>query len=177
NRYEQIQSSLVDLTYATSEQLRVINNLGGDRNARRILLDMERMGYIKSIRHDRKIYYVNTRLRKKEIQHILMRNELYVKYGLPKDWKKEVPIRKNEEILVIPDAMFSIGGNYYFVEVDHMQQMKINYEKIEKYKEVGRMIFNKFKHHPTLVWYTISDNRKRKLEEKCREFGVKYVIY
>lgn len=92
-----IQSKLAELTYATSEQLRVINNLGGDRNARRILLDMEKEGYIKSIRLDKKIYYVDTRLQRKEIQHTLMRNDMYIKLNMPQDWQKEVPLRKMEK--------------------------------------------------------------------------------
>ncbi len=177
NRYEQIQSSLADLTYATRGQLQYINNLGGDRNARRVLLDMEQMGYIKSVRHEQKIYFVNTRLKKKEIQHILMRNDLYIKYGMPEDWKKEVPIRRNGEILLIPDAIFTLDGEYHFVEVDNMQVMSKNYEKIKKYKEVSRMIFREFKHHPTVIWYTLSDSRKEKIKTFSNRIGVKCRLY
>lgn len=176
NRYETIQSNLVDLTYATREQLQVINNLGGDRNANRILLDMERMGYIKSVRYDKKVYYVNTRLKKKEVHHILMRNDLYIKYNMPSNWKKEVPLRKNGKILLIPDAMFTKNGEYYFVEVDYMQQMKMNYEKIDKYKEVSRMIFRQYKHHPTLIFYTLSGSRKEKIRRYSNKIGVKSII-
>lgn len=176
NRYEQIQSKLVDLTYATREQLQVINNLGGDRNANRILLDMEKMGYIKSVRLDKKIYYVNTRLKKKEVQHILMRNDIYIMYNMPSSWQKEVPLRQNREILLIPDAMFKKNNEYCFVEVDYMQQMKVNYEKIEKYKEVSRMIFRQYKHHPTLIFYTLSESRKDKIRKYSNKIGVKSII-
>lgn len=171
-----IQSKLAELTYATSEQLRVINNLGGDRNARRILLDMEKEGYIKSIRLDKKIYYVDTRLQRKEIQHTLMRNDMYIKLNMPQDWQKEVPLRKNGEILVIPDAMFKKNNEYHFVEIDNAQNMKTNYEKIKKYKEISKMIFNQYKHHPTLIFYTTSESRKKKLAARCNAARIKYKI-
>ncbi len=176
SRYEQIQSSLVSLTYATRAQLQAVNDLGGERNARRILLDMERMGYIKSVRLDKKIYYVDTRLKRNEIQHTLMRNDLYIKMGMPKDWAKEKPIRSNGEILLIPDAMFTKRNEYHFVEIDNMQAMRINYDKIKKYKELSKMMFRQYKHHPTLIFYTLSDSRKNKIKSCCNKNGVKVVI-
>lgn len=175
NRYEQIQSSLADLTYATREQLQYINNLGGDRNARRILLDMERMGYIKSVRHERKIYFVNTRLKKKEIQHILMRNEMYIKCGMPFSWKKEAPIFMNGKKVIISDARYNAGDIYYFIEVDNTQNMRTNYDKIQRYAEVFEVI--KKKHYPNLIWYTLSEIRKNKLKKACENAGVNFKLY
>ena len=176
SRYDKIQSSLADLTYATREQLQIINNLGGNRNSNRILLDMERMGYIKSVRYDRKIYYVDTRLKRSEIQHVLMRNNLYIKFGMPSDWKKEVPLRINGEVRLIPDAMFKRGGEIHFVEIDVMQAMKINYEKIRKYEDISKIISDQFKHRPTLIFHTISDSRRRKLKKACIKVGIKHKI-
>src|SRR5690625_7779992 len=84
---ETILPSLADLTYATREQLQIVNDLAGDRNARRVLLDMERDGLIKSLRHEKKIYYLSnrgnekigrsqSRLKKSWITHTLMRNDV-----------------------------------------------------------------------------------------------------
>src|SRR5699024_7718266 len=58
-RHEQILLSLDNLTYATQQQLQVINKLGGDRNAHRILHDMEKDKIISSIRTERKIYLLS----------------------------------------------------------------------------------------------------------------------
>ncbi len=176
NRYEKIRSSLADLTYATREQLRIINGLGGVRNANRILLDMERMGYVKSVRYDRKVYYVDTRLKRSEIQHILMRNNLFIKFGMPSDWKKEVPLRINGEVLLIPDAMFKRKGELNFVEIELMQAMKVNYDKIKRYKEISSIIFSQYNHTPTIIFHTVSDSRRLKLEKECEKLGVKYMI-
>src|SRR5690625_2842699 len=153
SRYDRIQLSLAKLTYATREQLQITNNLGGDRNARRILLDMERDGYIKSVRFEKKIYYpVYKRLQRSEIQHTLMRNDLYIKFNRPDDWAKEVPIKQNGEVALIPDAMFTKNGQYHFVEIDNKQSMRTNYDKIKRYADLFKMIFKQYKHHPTLIW-------------------------
>lgn len=187
-RHERILSSLSELTYATREQLQIINKLGGDRNARRILLEMEREGLIKSVRYDKKIYYIsnkgndyigkgNTRLNKKEIQHVLMRNDLYIKLGMPKTWKKETQIIVNDEVVLISDARFNVGDKYYFIEIDHKQSMKTNVEKIKKYKEVFRMMYREFGYHPKLIWYTLSDIRKQQLIKLCQKYAVNYKIY
>lgn len=95
---------------------------------------------------------------------------------MPSSWQKEVPLRQNREILLIPDAMFKKNNEYCFVEVDYMQQMKVNYEKIEKYKEVSRMIFRQYKHHPTLIFYTLSESRKDKIRKYSNKIGVKSII-
>lgn len=187
-RHERILSSLSELTYATREQLQIINKLGGDRNARRILLEMEREGLIKSVRYDKKIYYIsnkgndyigkgNSRLNKKEIQHVLMRNDLYIKLGMPSTWKKEAQIIVNDEIVIISDARYQIGDKYYFIEIDYKRSMKANEEKIKKYKEVFDLIEQEFNYKPLLIWYTISDVRKERLARWCRKYDVNFKIY
>jgi len=187
-RQETILSSLADLTYATREQLQIVNDLAGDRNARRVLLDMERDGLIKSLRHEKKIYYLSnrgnekigrsqSRLKKSWITHTLMRNDLYIKLGVPRDWEKEVPVKQNEEVVLIPDAMFTDNGHFCFVEIDNRQSMRTNYDKISKYKILFKSIYREYKHHPTLIWYSLSTIRKGKLESSCSKAGIKYHIY
>ncbi|SET84309.1 Replication-relaxation [Oceanobacillus limi] len=187
-RQERILSSLAKLTYATIEQLQVIEDLGGYRNTHRILHQMEKDKLIKSVRYEKKIYYLSNRgserigkggvnLKKSWIQHTLMRNDLYIKLGMPKDWQKEVPISKEEEVYLIPDAMYKNKGEYHFVEIDNTQTMKTNVEKINKYKYLSSDIFKQYNHIPTLIWYSLSDIRKEKLKKACEKHGLKYKIY
>ena len=186
-REEQILLSLDNLTYATRNQLQVVNNLGGDRNAQRILQRMEKDGLIKAARYEKKIYYLSNKgkqqigsdqseLKKSQIIHALMRNDLYIKFGMPADWKKEYRMKWGENIL-IPDATFKSNGEFHFIEIDNKQTMATNIDKIKKYRELSHAIFNQYNHTPTLIWYTNSDVRRRKLSEACKKAGVKYVMH
>lgn len=188
SRQEAILSSLIDLTYATSDQMRIILHLGSDRNARRILFDMENDGLIRSIREARKIYYVtnkgsdsigrgNTRLKRSEVDHALMRNNLYIRLGMPSDWTKEAKIVINGEVTLISDARFLHAGKYYFVEIDRAQSMRKNSDKIKRYADVFMTIKNTHGYTPQLIWYTLSDVRKERLAGVCNKEGIRYKIY
>lgn len=188
HKQEQILLSLNSLNFATRIQLQKIEDLKGDRNAHRILFEMEKDKLINSVRHDKKIYYLSSRggerigtsyirLKRNQIEHNLMRNDLYIKLNMPESWKKEAPIVINGDVVLISDARFKSQGQHHFVEVDNKQSMRANYDKIKKYKEVFKMIYRQHKYHPTLIWYTLSDLRKDKLEQACRKAGIKYQIY
>jgi hypothetical protein len=176
------------MTYCTREQLQAIEQLGGDRNARRILLEMEKKNLIKSIRYEKKVYYISNKgserigkggvnLKRSWIQHTLMRNDLYILLGQPDDWKKEVPVVRNEETILIPDAMYKQHGIFHFVEIDNTQTMKINLEKIRKYKDLFINMEKQFKHKPVLIWHSLSPIRKEKLRAACEKAGLKFNIY
>lgn len=188
HRQEQILLSLNNFSFATREQLQITNNLKGDRNAHRILYEMEQDKLINSVRYDKKIYYLsnrggerigksNPRMKRNQIQHTLMRNDLYIKLGMPQLWKKEAPIILNNEVILISDARFKSQNKYCFVEIDNKQSMRTNYDKIKKYKEVFKMIYRQNKYHPTLIWYTLSEIRKERLKKECERQGIKYKIY
>lgn len=187
-RQERILLTLDKLTYSTIEQLQIIEDLKGYRNAHRILHEMEKDKLIGSVRHEKKIYYLSNRggeqigksnpnVKKSLIQHTLMRNDLYIKLGMPKTWKKEAPIIINDKVVLISDARFKRNGRYYFVEIDNKQAMRTNYEKIKKYSEVFKMIRKQFNYNPQLIWYTLSDVRKEKLIKECQKNAVSYKIY
>src|SRR5690625_4544330 len=136
-REERILSHLDRLNFATRKQLQVIENLGGDRNAQRVLKRMEKDRTLLSVRHEQKVYYLSSRgkerigsnqgrLKRNKIKHTLMRNDLYIKLELPSTWKYEVPINVNGKTLLIADAMYTKGKNYYFVELDKEQAMRTN---------------------------------------------------
>lgn len=187
-RQEKILLTLDKLTYSTIEQLQIIEDLKGYRNAHRILYEMEKDKLIGSIRHQKKIYYLSNRggerigksnpgIKRSQIQHTLMRNDLYIKLGMPTTWKKEAPLIVNNEVVLISDARFKHNNRYHFVEVDNKQAMRTNIEKIKKYAEVFRMIFKQEGHHPILIWYTLSEIRKEKLIKECQKRAVNYKIY
>ena len=186
-REERILSRLDELNFATREQLQIIEGLGGDRNARRILSEMERDKLLLSVRYERKIYYLSNRgkerigsnqckLKRDKIKHTLMRNDMYIKLGMPADWKKEYPIKFGTET-IITDAMYKKNGVFHFVEVDNVQTMKTNYEKIKKYKQLSELIKRQYNHAPVLIWYSLSDTRKSKLQDACIKNGLKFKIY
>jgi len=190
-REEKILYALDALEYANRRQLQIINGLGGDRNANRILSEMEKDKSIKSIRTEQKIYYVANKGKEKlgsnkqtkdkgQIVHTLMRNDIFIHYQMPDDWQPEQPIDvviDGEEITVICDAVFSLRGELHFVEIDNTQTTRTNKDKIDKYKSISKMVWKKYNHNPTLIWYTVSENRKRLLEEYCEKKGVKAKVY
>ncbi|CDQ39570.1 replication-relaxation family protein [Virgibacillus salexigens] len=187
-RQEKILSTLDDLNYATRKQLQVIEKLGGDRNAHRILHEMEKDKLISSIRAEQKIYYVSNKgkgvigshkgdLSKDRLTHTIMRNDLYIKLNMPKNWKEEQPITWGDDRKIIPDAIFRKGNEFHFVEIDNRQKMQTNIEKIKQYKSLSKAIFQDYKHTPTLIWYSLSDIRKEKLANECVKKGLKHIIY
>lgn len=186
-RQERILSSLADLTYATGKQIQHIEGLSSNRTARRILFELEKDKLIRSIRRECKVYYLtnkgsdsigrgNSRLKKSEITHCLMRNDLYIDLGMPKDWKKEAPIIVNGDVFLISDARYSAGGKYYFVEIDNKQSMRNNYDKIKKYAGFFDIFAEEYGYYPTLIWKTLSETRKEKIAETCEKLGINYEI-
>src|SRR5690625_4707994 len=127
-REERILLRLGEFNFATRRQLQITENLGGDRNAQRILQRMEKDRFISSVRREQKIYYLSnrgkerigsnqSRLQRNKIKHTLMRNDLYIKLNMPSDWKKEVPVNLNNEKL-IHDALYMKNIKYIFVYID-----------------------------------------------------------
>lgn len=95
-REERILLRLDKLNFATRKQLQIIENLGGDRNAHRILHRMEKSKLLSTVRYEKKIYYLSNRgkervgsnqskLKRDKIKHTLMRNDMYIKLGMPAD--------------------------------------------------------------------------------------------
>ncbi|GGB56985.1 hypothetical protein GCM10011409_38190 [Lentibacillus populi] len=186
-RQEKILSRLDDLTYATREQLQITEQLGGSRNAHRILFRMEKEKSISSVRMERKVYYLSNKgkerigsnqgeLKRSWITHTLMRNDLYIKLGMPDTWEVERPVTWGNNKL-IPDARFTRNGIHHFVEIDNQQTMRTNEDKIKLYKDLSHVIFKQFHHKPVLIWYTLSKVRREKLKEACTKAGVKHVLH
>ncbi|WP_352524872.1 replication-relaxation family protein [Heyndrickxia oleronia] len=174
-RIEDILLSLKKMDYLTRAQIQAIHNLKGDRNANRILFDMSE--YLSSFRHEaQKVYYLNkagrerikcdvVRVKTPQIQHFLLRNELWIYLGKPSSWKNEMKI-KVKDISLVTDAMFHINKRTMaFVEVDVSQSMKVNKMKMDKYQKIKEMTGNEFH----VIWITELESRRIKLNELMKD--------
>lgn len=183
-RDEQILSLLKKFDFLTRDQLNRHFQLGTVRNTNRVLNDLS--DYLSSVREGyQTIYYLNSngrdyvdceKIRKKggHINHILMRNDTWLFYKCPHDWRNEVKV-SNGDISVVADAVFTQNGFYHFLEVDHLQSMKENRLKIERYKSLLESLLKQFGYYPTLVWLTTTEHRRKQLEKTCE--GLKAKVY
>jgi len=134
------------------------------------------------------IYYLNKAgrelagsetIRSKTVQagHFIMRNDAFLHYKGNEDWKNETKFCVDGVVTVIPDAYFRYIQRRHFLEVDHLQHMNKNQEKIERYKKLNEtgVFQQKIKYFPRLVWVTLTESRKRQLLEWCN--GLDVVIH
>lgn len=169
-RIENILLSLKRFDYLTRSQIQRIHNLKGDRNANRVLKSMEE--YLGSFRHGlENVYCLNKAgrdrvqcetIRKKtpNIEHFLLRNQLWIALRYPHTWENEVKLKVGD-VSVVSDAKFIKNGVPVFVEVDISQPMIKNRAKIEKYKKIKEMTNDPFH----VVYVTQLEGRRAKLNE------------
>lgn len=179
-RVESILSSLSDLDYLTRSQLQQIHDLKGERNANRFLKSMG--DYVSYFRNGlEKVYYLNAtgrdyigegRVRKRtsQVDHFLLRNQLFIELGQPPSWEKEVRIKAGDLSLVC-DARYHDNGRWCFVEVDCQQSMKRNRGKVDKYRKIREATRENFK----IVWITEMESRRQKLARLCA--GMPFRVY
>lgn len=183
-REEAILLLLKKFDFMTRDQLRQCLNLGKINNANRVLRNLS--DYLTSVREGyQSIYYLSKdgreyigcdKIRKKSnvVQHSIMRNQFWLHFGCPKDWRNELKI-SNGNTTVIADAVFTRNGFYHFLEVDHLQTMKENRTKIERYKMLMESLGKQFGYYPTLIWITTTEYRRKQLEKACE--GLKVKVY
>ncbi|MFL6558599.1 MAG: replication-relaxation family protein [Bacillus sp. (in: firmicutes)] len=171
---------------ATRSQLQTIHQLGSNRNATRVLKNLQT--YIQHFRENENIYYLNkagrelvgcekTITKTPHFHHTIMRNDVYIHFGCPKIWQNEFKI-PNPEFTIIPDAVFNSKGTQYFLEVDHMQKMKKNIEKLNKYKRFKDMNLWQKKNmgrFPVVLFYTEKDSRKAQIIQANP--GIELLVY
>ena len=184
NRDEQILLLLKKFDFLTRDQLNRYFKLGKKRNTNRVLHNLSH--YLSTIRDGYEtIYYLNAngreyvdcdKVRRKtnRVQHTVMRNEFWLFYKCPVDWKNEVKISDGTTTIIV-DGMFSRNGFKYFLEVDNLQTMKENRDKIKRYKKLMEGIVSSFGYYPTLVWLTTTEHRRKQLETSCD--GLKCKVY
>lgn len=129
--------------------------------------------YLGSFRHEiQKVYHLNksgrervkcdvVRTKTTNIQHYLLRNQLWIYLRKPHSWKNEMKI-KVKNVSIVADAMFHVTKEVMaFVEVDVSQPMKVNRVKMDKYRRIKEMTGNEF----NVVWVTELESRRIKLKE------------
>lgn len=181
-RNEQILLLLKKFDFLTRDQLNSYFKLGTVRNANYVLRNLSE--YLKTIRDGyQTIYYLSRegreyvdceKVRKKggHVQHVVMRNEIWLHFKCPKDWRNEVKI-SDENTSVVADAVFTRNGFYHFLEVDNLQSMKENRAKVNRYKELLDSLVKQFGYFPTLVWLTTTEHRRKQLESACNGLNFK----
>ncbi|WP_342666981.1 replication-relaxation family protein [Priestia koreensis] len=158
------------LKYLTRSQLQTIHNLGGERNAQKVLKSMEE--YLNSFREGETVYYLSKAGAERvdfkgnvkkttTARHYIMRNALYIAFNQPDTWKNEVKMRVKEVATIICDATFTIGKQRYIVEIDHEQKMVANRKKLEKYCRL--VDAGVFEIPPIFLWMTTTEYRQKQL--------------
>jgi len=123
-----------------------------------------------------RLYVDCDKVRKKgdHVQHTIMRNEFWLFYKCPRDWKNEVKISDGTTSVIV-DGMFSRNGFQHFLEVDNLQTMKENREKIKRYKLLMDNLVKQMGYYPTIIWLTTTELRRKQVEEACG--GLKCKVY
>lgn len=178
-REERILLLLKKLDFLTRDQINRTFKLGTVRNTNKILHNLSE--YLSSIREGyQSIYYLSKqgrdyvdceKVRKKggHVQHIIMRNNIWLFNDRPNDWKNEVKVSDGSVSLTV-DAMFTDAWDRkHFLEVDSTQTMKENRNKIQRYKKLydNGLVEQKLGHFPTLVWLTTTEHRRNELKREC----------
>jgi hypothetical protein len=134
------------------------------------------------------VYYLNKKGREfvgcekvvtKTIQyeHTLMRNDIYIHFGCPKMWQSEYVI-PTPDFTIKTDAVFSVKGVQYFLEVDRAQKMTKNLNKLERYKEFKEMELWQKRNggrFPVVLFYTMKESRKEQF--KLKNPGIELLVY
>jgi Replication-relaxation len=177
---ENILLSLKKLSYLSRSQIQALHDLGGERNAQKILKSMSE--YLNSFREGETVYYLSkegrerigaSRVNKKTTtaQHYIMRNTLYIGYQSPETWKNEIRFSVEGIATVICDATFTHGEQRYIIEVDYTQKMNVNKAKIQKYKKlIDAGVFENVP--PKFVWITTTEYRRKQLQKLSKDLDV-----
>jgi hypothetical protein len=194
NRQMSILATIRKLQFATRRHLMSVHDMGGIRNANRIMSDLK--PYVsKTMQGKEYVYYLNKEgyamfgddgrgVSRGKLAHALLRNEAWLYLFCPDDWQIETEIRykKNEEKKkIVPDVKFrDEEGILHAVEIDRSQKMKINKEKLKKYEEFTKIYKQKYNGKvPVIHFFTVTKYREKKLEElaaKCDVFLKVYVV-
>lgn len=180
NREERILLLLRKHDFLTRDQINRYFKLGTSRNTNRVLGRIS--DYLLNIREGyQSIYYLSKdgrdyvgcdKIRKKggHVAHTIMRNEFWLFYGCPSDWRCEIKVSDGDTNVIV-DAMFMRSLRHHFLEVDNAQTMKENRVKIARYKALvdNGLIAQKLGHFPTLVWLTTTELRRKQLQDVCKE--------
>lgn len=142
--------------------------------------------YLGSFRNIENVFYLNKagrefigsdKVRQKiaEVDHYLMRNDLYIKRR-PESFQTEQRLKVGE-LTIVCDAVMQVNSTRYLVEIDNTQSMTKNVQKIEKYKKLKDLgVFQKkYGYFPRILWVCNSEARRKNLTEAC--IGLETIIH
>ena len=162
-------------------QLQSLFQLKSVRNANRVLYNMS--PFLNHKRLHENVYYLSQKGRQHigsektkpsltQLEHKVRRNDIYLYYGCPKDWKVERPNEwriQGEQYKLICDARFSLHGVICFVEVDLKQKMLENKKKIRLYRSLFQALGEQ---QALLIFYTTTQVRKERILTWCKEYKI-----
>ena len=194
-KMEAVLMTIDRLGMATVKHLRGIHDLKSYRNACFFLKKLE--PYTSSTFFNKsKVYYLNKEgrsligsnkevKRNSNIEHTLLRNDVFLHLNCPIDWKTEAILEYETEqpnsfgIIVkgmnlkaknkvVADAFYTRNGYTHIVEIDNTRDMKDNLKKIQSYKEL-------FPHldTPRLEVFTTTKIRKQKFDKWLQEYKLR----
>ncbi len=145
NRISKILLNLNKLGILDVEMIQKLNidGLGNTskRNVLRVMHDLEKEGYIKSIRNEVKLFTLPDQ-KITHLEHRLMMNRFIVNNGYVNIAQIEPSVKINGETFK-PDFMIpkikepKKATDWKYFEVDRKQKKKTNMEKIQRYKNFG----------------------------------------
>ncbi|MBO0959579.1 hypothetical protein J1P26_07505 [Neobacillus sp. MM2021_6] len=199
-KIESLLTTIDRLGVVKIKHLLEIHDLKSYANACRIITKQLRPYIHETYYQKEKVIYLNKAGRdliaseKEDIRineqtiHSLLRNEVFIYFKCPRDWKNEHPIQTDimnrnsfgiqfkgislsNNKKVISDAVFKRNGYLHLIEVDNERKMLDNKKKIEAYKEVLPAYQDQT---PILYFFTKTELRKRKLSEWLK--GIRHEI-
>lgn len=182
-RDEAILLLLKRCDFMTRDQIRRYFRIGTVRHTNRLLRGLSE--YLSTVRDGyQSIYYLNRngrnyvdcdKIRKNggHVYHTILRNELWLHFGCPPDWKNEIKVSDGKTNVIV-DAMFTQSLRYHFLEVDRTQTMAENRAKIKRYKELANngLLTERLGHFPTVIWLTTTELRRKQLQEACKTLPI-----
>ncbi|WP_412860257.1 hypothetical protein [Cytobacillus horneckiae] len=187
SRIEELLTTIDRLGMVKIKHLQAIHDLKSYRNACRVVKQLN--SYVNETYHNKeKVIYLNKYGRdligstkednkKHFMEHTFLRNDVYIHFNCPHDWKNEYPIEVennphsfginfgNMSVInkrkLIADAAFRRNGYLHLIEVDNLRKMIDNKKKVDTYREM----FPKLNDHtPILFIFTTTHDRRRKFE-------------
>ncbi|MGG0263098.1 replication-relaxation family protein [Bacillus mycoides] len=191
NRQMAILATIRKLQFATRRHLMCVHEMGGIRNANRIMNDLST--YTSKVIHNKEcVYYLNQSGHKlfgegkvvhhSRMFHTILRNEAWLHLFCPDDWQVETEIRyikDNKKKKIIPDVKFRDEDRIlHAVEIDRTQKMVVNDEKLKCYEELTKIYKQKYNGKvPVIHFFTITKYREKKLEQLAAKYDVFVKVY
>lgn len=114
-----------------------------------------------------------------EVEHYLMRNDVYIHFNCPDDFETEVELAfqlHGVEKVIRPDAHFSHKDKFCLLEVDRTQSMAENKKKLARYAELIPVFKEQFAYPPTIIFYTLTESRRILLQRAADEHKVNITV-